>query len=335
VSSIVARLRVNYLPSFGHSAVGIAMPTVSVILPTFNRTRYLKLAIESVFAQTYTDWEMIIADDGSTEETKAYLQSIGAPQVRPIWLRHCGNPSRVRNAAIDAASGRYLAFLDSDDIWAPSKLEKQVGALRDRATCRWSYTNCDRIDENGRPLANEPLRTTVPQEGWIFEPLLRLEVAISMPTVVADRDLVGEIGGFDEQQPFAEWHDLCLRLATKSQVVALNESLCSVRAHTEHYSADRIAAHISWMRLYEKMADLTPSPTLRSYCARMRTETSMNLARIQGDKGNYGAVLTTLRKSLLFSWRFPQWWWGALKRIARPAVPKILISALRRQRGRG
>jgi glycosyltransferase involved in cell wall biosynthesis len=311
------------------------MPNVSVILPTFNRTKYLKLAIESVFAQTYADWEIVIADDGSTEETKAYLRSFGTARVRPIWLRHCGNPSRVRNAAIEAANGRYLAFLDSDDIWAPSKLEKQVGALRERVKCRWSYTNCDRIDENGRPFASERLHTTVPREGWIFEPLLRLEVAISMPAVVADRDLVGEIGGFDEQQPFAEWHDLCLRLAMKSEVVALGESLCSVRAHTEHYSADRIAAHISWMRLYEKMADLAPNPTLRSYCARMRTETSMNLARLQGDKGNYRAVLTTLGKALLFSWRYPQWWWGALKRIARPAVPKILISALRRQRGRG
>jgi glycosyltransferase involved in cell wall biosynthesis len=308
------------------------MPNVSVILPTFNRTKYLKLAIESVFAQTYADWEMIIADDGSTEETKAYLRSIGVPQVRTIWLRHSGNPSRVRNAAIDAANGRYLAFLDSDDIWAPSKLEKQIGALRDRGKCRWSYTICDRIDENGHPLANERLGTTVPPEGWIFEPLLRLEVAISMPTVVADRDLVDEIGGFDEQQPFAEWHDLCLRLAMKSEVVALRESLCSVRAHTEHYSADRIAANISWMRLYEKMADLAPSPMLRSYCARMRTETSLNLARLQGDKGNYRVVLTTLRKAFLFSWRYPRWWWGALKRVARPAVPRVLVSALRRRR---
>ena len=71
---------------------------------------------------------MIIADDGSSEETRVYLRSITVPRVRTIWLEHCGNPSRVRNAAIEAASGRYLAFLDSDDIWAPSKLEKQIGA---------------------------------------------------------------------------------------------------------------------------------------------------------------------------------------------------------------
>jgi glycosyltransferase involved in cell wall biosynthesis len=310
------------------------MPNVSIILPTFNRTKFLKLAIQSVFAQSYTDWEMIIADDGSTEDTRAYLRSITAPQVRMIRLRHSGNPSRARNAAIDASNGRYLAFLDSDDIWAPSKLAKQVSALRERTGARWSYTTCDLIDENGRPLGDARLRAPVPLEacvdGWIFEPLLRLQVAISMPTIVADRDLVDEIGGFDEQQRFGEWHDLSLRLALKSEVVALPEPLCSVRIHNEHYSADKIAEQIGWMQLYEKMTNLAPDPTLRSHCARVRAETSLILARLQGDQGNYRAAFHTLRKALPFAWRYPQWWWGALKRAARPAIPRVLTSALRR-----
>ena len=305
-----------------------AMPTVSIILPTFNRTKFLELAIQSVFAQSYTDWEMIIADDGSTEDTRAYLRSITAPQVRTIRLRHCGNPSRVRNAAIDAANGRYLAFLDSDDIWAPSKLEKQISALREHTGARWSYTTCDLIDDNGHPLVEEGLRAPVPLEacvaGWIFEPLLRLQVAISMPAIVADRDLVDEIGGFDEQQRFGEWHDLCLRLALKSEVVALPEPLCSVRIHNDHYSADKIAEQIGWMQLYTKMANLAPSPVLRSYCVRVCAETSLNVARLHGNQGHYRAALQTLRKALPFAWRYPQWWWGALKRVARPAVPRVL-----------
>ena len=223
---------------------GQRVPTVSVILPTFNRTRFLRLAIESVFVQTYKDWEIVIADDGSTEETRGYLRSIAHPQVRTLWLPHSGNPSRVRNAAITIAGGRYLAFLDSDDIWEPSKLERQIDALGARAACRWSYTNCDLIDERGGPLVNDILVTPEPPAGWIFEPLLKLQVGISMPTVVADRDLVHEIGYFDEQQRFAEWQDLCLRLAMNSEVVALSESLCSVRIHNEHYSADKVAADL-------------------------------------------------------------------------------------------
>jgi len=310
------------------------MPTVSIILPTFDRPRFLRLAIESVYAQTYADWEMIIADDGSSEETRAYLRSVTVPRVRTIWLQHCGNPSRVRNAAIAAANGHYLAFLDSDDIWAPAKLEKQIAALRDRTERRWSYTACDRIDENGCSLVNERLRTLVLQEGWIFEPLLKLEISIAMPTVVAERDLVRELGGFDEDQRFGEFHDLCLRLAMKSEVTAIREPLCSVRAHGEHYSGDRIAAHTSWMRLYEKMAALAPSARLRSLCVRMRAETSLNLARLQNDKGDYRAVWATVRSALPFSWRDSRWWRGALKEVARPAVPRVLMSALRRRRGR-
>jgi glycosyltransferase involved in cell wall biosynthesis len=309
------------------------MPSVSVILPTFDRTRFLRTAVESVYAQTYTDWEMIIADDGSGEETKTYLQSLAGPRVRTIWLQHCANPSRVRNAAIEAASGRYLAFLDSDDVWAPTKLEKQIAALRDRAGSRWSYTACDQIDENGRPIPKKQSRTLVRPEGWIFDQLLRLDIGIAMPTVVAERNLVAEIGGFDEQQRFGEFHDLCLRLAMKGEVVAVRESLCSVRMHDQHYSSDKIGDHAGWMRLYEKMANLTTNPRLRSYCARMRAETSLKLARQQGANRDFRGVLRTLRTSSPFSWRYPQWWWGALKGLIRPIVPQTLLSVLRHRGG--
>ena len=298
------------------------MPSVSVILPTFNRTKFLQQAIESVFAQTYADWEMVVADDGSAEETRGYLRSIENPQVRTIWLRHSGNPSLVRNAAIEAARGRYLAFLDSDDVWAPSKLEKQVRALDECSTAAWSYTNCQLVDECGRLLVDESAVTPAPPQGWIFGPLLRLEVSISMPTVVAERELVRALGGFDERQLFAEWQDLCLRLAMKSEVLALPESLCSVRFHSEHYSADKIAAQVSWMRLYEKMAELAPTPALRSHCVRARAATSLRLASYQSDRGDYLAAAVSLRRALPFAWRYPEWWWGALKRVARLLLRK-------------
>jgi glycosyltransferase involved in cell wall biosynthesis len=309
------------------------MPTVSVILPTFNRTRFLRMAIDSVFAQTYRDWELIIADDGSAKETRKYLRSVTSPAVRLLWLEHTGNPSRVRNAAIEVARGHYLAFLDSDDVWAPEKLTEQIRALEGRPGAGWSYTNSLLIDESGRVLVDESVSAPAPPQGWIFEPLLRLEVAISMPTVVAERALVREIGGFDVQQRFAEWQDLCLRLALRSEVVALPESLCSVRLHDEHYSAAKVAAQNDWMRLYEKIATLAPTRQLRSYCARERAQTSLRLARYQADAGDYAAALTILCSALPFAWRYPQWWWGALKRIARPAVPGAVLATWRRRRG--
>jgi glycosyltransferase involved in cell wall biosynthesis len=309
------------------------MPSVSIVLPTFNRVRFLAPTIESVMAQTHTDWEMLIADDGSGEETRAYLRRICDPRVRILWLSHCGNPARVRNVAIEAASGSHLAFLDSDDLWAPLKLERQLAALRARPESRWSYCDCNRIDAQGRPLGDELVRTRPPLDGWIFEPLLKLQTAVAMPTVLADRELVRAIGGFDEQLRFGEFHDFCLRLALRSEVVAVREPLCSIRAHDEHYSGDRIAALASWMRLYEKTAKLTSSVTLQAHCARMRSETSLQLARLRGDQDGYAAIWSTLRAAVVFSWRYPEWWLGALKRLVRPAVPAVLTSALLRRRG--
>lgn len=296
---------------------GAAMPIVSVILPTYNRTRFLKLAVDSVYAQTYPNWEIIAADDGSGEETRAYLQSITGPRVRTVWLPHSGNPSCVRNAAIEAAAGRYLAFLDSDDTWAPTKLEKQLAALRERPNSRWSYTACDQIDAYGDPVAKKNSRNIVRPEGWIFEQLLTLQIGIAMPTVLAERTLVEEAGGFDEQQRFGEFHDLCLRLAMKGEVVVVRESLCSVRTHDEHYSSDRIADHAGWMRLYEKMANFTAVPRLRAHCARMRAATSLKMAREQGVSGDFRGAWSTLRAASRFSWRYPQWWWGVVKGLVR------------------
>ena len=107
--------------------------TVSVVLPTFNRLRFLRPTIESVYAQTFTDWELIIADDGSDLETREYLQSLANhSRVTVVSLPHTGRPSMVRNAALLRAAGEYVAFLDSDDLWAPRKLERQIETLRAR-----------------------------------------------------------------------------------------------------------------------------------------------------------------------------------------------------------
>jgi glycosyltransferase involved in cell wall biosynthesis len=311
------------------------MPTVSVILPTYNRLRYLRPAIESVYAQSFVDWELIIADDGSTGDTRSFLeglQSAGDPRVRTVWLSHCGNPSRVRNAAVEIARGRYLAFLDSDDTWMDSKLEKQVSAHRADPNRRWSYTAFTRVDEQGRPLGESGPSPRTLRDGWIVDHLLRLDAVMAMPTVMADRGLVLEIGAFDESLRFGEYHDLCLRLAMRSPVLALCEPLCAVRSHDEHYSHDRIGDYAGWVRLYGKMADLAPDTHLAAHCRRRRALTSVILAGLLGDRGRYASVWTTLASAAPFSWHYPEWWFGAAKAVARPLVPARVLSAYRELR---
>ncbi len=103
-----------------------AKPLVSVIIPTFNRLEFLKKAVESVEKQSCRDFELIIVDDGSVDGTEEYLESC---PVKYIRLEHSGFPDRVRNAGAKAASGQYLAFLDSDDLWKPEKLARQIDYL--------------------------------------------------------------------------------------------------------------------------------------------------------------------------------------------------------------
>ena len=131
-----------------------AAPLVSVILPTYGRLGHLRSCVASVFAQSLVEWELIIADDGSDEETRTWLAALGDPRVQVLLLPHSGNPSKVRNAAIQRARGYYLAFLDSDDLWLPDKLERQVAAMRAAPQRRWSYSRVKRIDAHGEPASD-------------------------------------------------------------------------------------------------------------------------------------------------------------------------------------
>lgn len=297
------------------------MSTVSIILPTYNRMRWLKPAVASVFAQTFADWELLVADDGSSEETRSYLRGLESPQVKVLWLPHSGNPSRTRNAALGIATGRYVAFLDSDDVWSPRKLEEQLKAMAASPRCRWSYSACDRIDADGNPLPTEQQPKTAVRSGWIFDSLLALDVSIAMPTLVAERCEIDAAGAFDEEQRYGEFHDLCLRLALRSEVVAVPKILCSVRAHDEHYSANRIAAYRDWLRLYEKFCKLAPTAGARAQSAEMRARTALRLAALQGAERDVRSVWRTLRAGRALSWREPQLWHRCAIALLRPFVP--------------
>ena len=124
-------------------------PAVTVVIPTFNRLALLRQAVDSIKAQTFHDWELLVVDDGSTDQTVEYLQAEQDQRIDLIRSAHCGNVGAVRNLGVSHARGRFVAFLDSDDLWKPTKLERQITALRSRGA-QWSYTGYEIVDESGR-----------------------------------------------------------------------------------------------------------------------------------------------------------------------------------------
>ncbi len=124
---------------------------VSIITPTYNCATFISRTIRSVLAQSYTDWEMIIVDDCSTDNTARIVAQFNDPRISYHCLEHNSGAAEARNMALRLAKGRWIAFLDSDDLWLPAKLEKQI-AFMQKNSYAFTYHTYSEIDENDRPL---------------------------------------------------------------------------------------------------------------------------------------------------------------------------------------
>lgn len=181
------------------------MPRVSVIIPTYNTAEYIPQAIESVLNQTYSDWELIVVNDGSTDSTASVMNQFDDPRVRYIYQTHKGRSS-ARNTGIAHSLGEYLAFLDADDMYHPSKLEVQVAHLDHHSEIGLSYHSGVEIDEHGNPLR---LRRS-PVEVSLKD--LLLGFPFSMNDFIVRRSWPEQVGGFDETLDVNEDRDFRLRL---------------------------------------------------------------------------------------------------------------------------
>ena len=212
---------------------------ISVIIPTFNRAQVLRRALDSVLNQSLAPDEVIVVDDGSTDET-AQLLSSHYPRVNYLYQPNQG-VSSARNHGVQEATGNWLAFLDSDDEWLPGKLKQQMTALQQRPQYRLCHTDEIWI-RNGRRV--NPMHKHAKAGGHIFTNCLPI-CAISPSSVVMARDLFGEKGGFDEQLPACEDYDLWLRVCATEPVLFLEQPLLrkygghSDQLSKKHWGMDR------------------------------------------------------------------------------------------------
>lgn len=206
-------------------------PRVSVIIPTYNRSWCLSEAIDSVLSQTFQEMELIVVDDGSTDETPALLSHYG-DRLRCLRQANRG-VSAARNNGIQAAEGALIAFLDSDDLWQPDKLTRQVAFFdrqSDALICQTEETWIRRgVRVNPKHRHRKP-------SGWIFEPSLAL-CLVSPSAVMMRRELLEELGGFDESLPACEDYDLWLRVSLRYPIHLIDEALVIKRGgHADQLS---------------------------------------------------------------------------------------------------
>ena len=208
-------------------------PTVSVVIPTYDRLHHLRETVSSVLGQSFPDLEVIVVDDGSGDGTPSYLEALDDRRVRGLRLTHGGNVARVRNAGVAQARGRYLCFLDSDDLWPPRKLEVQL-EMTERATGHWSYGAFTLLDAEGRSVRTESAAPYGPS-GDIAEPLIATRAPVALCTVMLERDLFATVGGFDEDPDLflREDFEFLVRLAIAAPAVAIPEVLGHIREHPE------------------------------------------------------------------------------------------------------
>ena len=196
------------------------MPQVTVILPTWNRAKWLKTSIESVLSQTFQDFELIVVDDASTDSTGKIFESYSG-KIKTILLPENLGVSAARNTAIVQSDSNWIAFLDSDDYWHAEKLEKQIKQTILRPEHQIHFTDEIWI-RNG--IRVNPKNKHQKRDGWIFKPSLAL-CLMAPSTVMLRRELLERHGMFDEALPVCEDYDLWLRLTAYHPVALLNEKL--------------------------------------------------------------------------------------------------------------
>ncbi|MBU1076417.1 MAG: glycosyltransferase family 2 protein [Spirochaetes bacterium] len=196
------------------------MPLISVIIPTYNRARFVSLAIQSVLEQTFEDLELIVIDDGSTDETKDVVNRIRDKRLQYHYQFNRG-PASARNNGLKQVSGSYIAFLDSDDKWVPEKLEIQLHTMKKNNDYLLSHT--EETWYKGRRLI-KPKK--IHRKGWgdLFKQSLKL-CSISMSTVILKRELIDTVGLFDEALEVCEDYDYWLRVTPVYAVLLIRDAL--------------------------------------------------------------------------------------------------------------
>ena len=212
------------------------MQSISVIIPAYNSGKYIKAAIDSVLIQSYKPLEIIIIDDGSTDNTETVIRSYG-DKVVYCHQENAGS-GKARNTGIKLAKGDWIAFLDSDDYWYEDHLKKLIARLSTNKKADMVYGAQRYVHEDGTPCAEKHQQDNFP-EGWIFADMFEANY-VSTPAVVVRRSLLQQLGGFSESPSLrnGQDNDLWLRISANSLILSEPDVVFDYRRHSNNRTLD-------------------------------------------------------------------------------------------------
>ena len=225
---------------------------VSIITPSYNSSRFIADCVNSVIQQSYLDWEMLIVDDKSEDDSRKKIMGLAKKdsRIRYFFLDNNVGAAKARNIAIRQAKGRYIAFLDSDDIWNKRKLEKQISFMRDN-NIAFSFSNYQVISEDGLKIINlvkVPYKIT-------YHSYLKNTI-IGCLTVILDKKIVGEF----EMPDIRSSHDMALWLLIMRRgfdAYGLDETLAKYRMVSSSNTSNKLKAAIDVWKVYRDIEGLS------------------------------------------------------------------------------
>ena len=284
-------------------------PLVSIVTPTYNRSDFLPEAIDSVLGQTYENFELIIVDDGSTDDTQALVESYQKdPRIRYFYQANQGQ-SVARNRGIAESKGEFICFLDSDNAWLPQKLERSLLEFERFPAAHIVYGNSILIDENSAEIGKSTMKR---YSGRITHHLLK-DNFVSMNTTMTRRQCFDEMGGFNESDRVAEDYELWLRFSTKFEFRYIPEFLGFYRKMDNQISSDKQQRYEGNERLLLKFLEQYPNAVTGKQRRRGLSHFYIRKARYEMSVRAFRAALSDIAAAI----QYDPWWQGPWRALAK------------------
>lgn len=297
-------------------------PLVSVCIGAYNRKDTIRECVDSALEQTWKNKEIVVVDDASTDGTREILQGYG-DRIRLICRdTNSGICPVTRNQAVAAAKGEYVAFLDSDDVWYPEKLAKQVAFMEGHPDIPLCHTLCHVIDGESRVVGVRQDLAIIPKTGWIFERLLD-HCWITISTVMARKGLFAEIGKFNEGDPYGwlgEDHEFFLRVAKEHPIGLVGEILAGFRKAGQGITASNWKANPEPVPLFQALLerrDIWDGVVPRRRMVRALTDKCDENAWFYRNRGENARAWWFVRQALKADWTDRRAWCHAANLLVR------------------